>query len=100
MTLVPAPAELADFAAASRPDWERDRIDGVFQAARTSQVPWPRFLAVFWLALTDEKASPRAILDAIRDPLERDGGTGPTEGFTAARVALEQELAAEPGDAA
>lgn len=88
MSLNPAPQQLAEFAAASRPDWDRDRIDGAFQAARTNGVPWPRFLAIFWTALTDEQATPRAILDAIRSPVEKAASDPPNAAFTTALDAL------------
>lgn len=65
---VPAQAELADLAAATRPDLNRDDVEGAIVALRTAGWPWARVLVQTALMLAHGE-EPRDLRNAVRpDP--------------------------------
>lgn len=67
----PAPLQLADLAAAMRPDWDRADLEGAIAAARTGGGwSWPRVFAEVARLLVQEDSSPRDLTAAARNPLE------------------------------
>lgn len=62
---VPAQAELADFAVATRPDLDRDDVEGALMALRAAGWPWRRVLVQTALMLAHGE-EPRDLRAATR----------------------------------
>ena len=67
----PAPSQLADLAAAMRPDWDRTQFEGAVAAARTGGWSWPRLFMEVARLLVQEDSSPRDLTEAARDQSQR-----------------------------
>jgi len=98
-----AQPELLALAAVMRPDWEGRALSGALHSAAHNGWPWPRaFLATARL-LADPDAQPRDLLAEIADPLQPRGRPLSAEArarcAAAARAALEESLADQPGAA-
>ena len=63
--LLPAQAELADLAAATRPDLDRDDVEGALMALQAAGWPWTRILIQTALMLAHGE-EPRDLRNAIR----------------------------------
>lgn len=72
--ILPAAAELTALAVAVRRDWDARSVAGALAAAQQNGWPWPRALVETARLMADPQASPRDLLDRLRDPLHRGGG--------------------------
>jgi len=62
-----ATAELAELAAAVRPDWDRNAVSSALTVASVSGMPWARMLTEMARLMTQEAGSPRDLLDLAAD---------------------------------
>ena len=60
----PAPMQLADLAAAMRPDWDRTQLEGAIAQARSSGWSWPRVFSETARLLVQEDSAPRDLTAA------------------------------------
>jgi hypothetical protein len=67
-----APKQLADLAAAMRPEWDRDVLSSAIVAAKNAGWTWTRTFAETARLLTDENATPWDLKRAAASPLRRD----------------------------
>ena len=78
MTIQLATPQLLELAEAMRgPEWADD-LAGALAAARNSGWDWPKAFLFAARLLADEDASPRDLVTALRDPLERRGPADPS----------------------
>ncbi|GGK61882.1 hypothetical protein Sme01_03750 [Sphaerisporangium melleum] len=56
-----APLELAEFLAATRPDWERMHIQQAIERARQAAWPYEHFVGAFWRTACDDDATPAEV---------------------------------------
>lgn len=85
-----ATAELAELAAAVRPDWDRSAISAALANATVSGMPWPRLLTETVRLMTREDGSPRELLDLATDARRAYGHDADAyrTGLAAARAAI------------
>jgi hypothetical protein len=75
----PAPLQLADLAAAMRPDWDRTELEGAISAARQNDAwPWHRVFLEVARLLVAEDSSPRDLTAAARNPVGRNTPASPS----------------------
>lgn len=60
----PAPSQLAELAAAMRPDWDRAQLEGAVTAARSGGWSWPRVFSEVARLLVQEDSAPRDLTAA------------------------------------
>lgn len=71
-----APAELAALVCTMRADWDRRDVEGAIHAAglaRENGWTWARTVTEFVRLACDPGASPRALSDACRSPIDHRG---------------------------
>ena len=85
--------ELLALAAKARGGKWRDRLEPAITAAQTAGWDWPRIGKAASLLIFDPDGEPRALTDATRDPVRRQGPGDYASGAAAAREALERARA-------
>lgn len=91
----PAMAELVALAAATRPDWDAEKLRDALLACHQAGWPWTRTMRMTVELLCEHESGPRDLLAAARSPLKWQSPPPGTyeRGAAAARAALERREA-------